>query len=53
MEAGPPPSQPARLGGISLAVLGAAVACLLLLLSPAASRADIYQWEDSQGTVHF
>jgi hypothetical protein len=52
-ETGLPPSQPARPGGFSLAVLGAAVACLLLLLSPAASRADIYQWEDSQGTVHF
>ncbi len=54
IEAEPPPSRPARPGGFSLAILGAAVvACLLLLLSPAASRADIYQWEDNQGTMHF
>jgi hypothetical protein len=52
-ETGLPPSHPARPGRLTLAVLGAAVACLLLLLSTAASRADIYQWEDSQGTVHF
>lgn len=53
MKAEPPPFRPARRGSPTLTVLGAAVACLLLLLSPAASRADIYQWEDNQGTVHF
>jgi|GEM_PF-726308 len=53
MEAEPPPSRPARPGRLTIAVLGAAVACLLLLLSPAVSRADIYQWKDNQGTVHF
>ena len=54
IEAEPPPSRPARPGRLPLAVLGAAVvACLLLLLSPAASRADIYQWKDNQGTMHF
>ncbi|MGB3398887.1 MAG: DUF4124 domain-containing protein [Candidatus Deferrimicrobiaceae bacterium] len=36
-----------------LAVLGGAVACILLLSHAAPSRADIYQWKDSQGTVHF
>ncbi|MGA7103802.1 MAG: DUF4124 domain-containing protein [Candidatus Deferrimicrobiaceae bacterium] len=37
----------------SLAVLGGAVACILLLSHAAPSRADIYQWKDGQGTVHF
>ena len=36
-----------------LAVLAGAFACLLLPFSPSPSRADIYQWEDSQGTKHF
>ena len=53
MEAEPSPSRPARPGRLTLAVLGAAVACLLLSLSPATSRADIYQWKDNQGTIHF
>ena len=30
-----------------------AVFCILLLSSAAPSRADIYRWEDGQGTVHF
>jgi hypothetical protein len=29
------------------------VAALILLLSPLTSRADIYRWQDSTGTVHF
>jgi hypothetical protein len=37
----------------SLAVLGAAIFCILLLSSAVPSRADIYRWEDGQGTVHF
>ena len=53
MKAGPAASRPARPGRLTLAVLGASVACLLLLLSPAVSRADIYQWKDNQGTIHF
>lgn len=53
MAAEPPPAGPARPGRFTLAFLGAAVACLLLLLSSAASRADIYQWKDNQGTMHF
>jgi len=36
-----------------LAVLGGAVVCILLLSPAVPSRADIYQWEDGQGTVHF
>jgi hypothetical protein len=36
-----------------LAVLGGAVACILLLSHASPSRADIYQWKDGQGTVHF
>lgn len=36
-----------------LAVLGGAVACILLLSHAAPSRAEIYQWKDSQGTMHF
>ncbi len=35
------------------AVLGGAVAGFLLLSPAAPSRADIYRWEDGQGTVHF
>lgn len=53
MEAEPPPFQPARPGRLTLAVLGAAVACMFLFLSSAATRADIYRWEDNQGTIHF
>jgi hypothetical protein len=53
MEAGLTPSRPPRPGRHPLAVLGAAVACIFLFLSPASSRADIYQWKDNQGTVHF
>lgn len=37
----------------SLAVLGWSAACILLLSLAAPSRADIYRWEDGQGTVHF
>lgn len=37
----------------SLAVLGGAFACILILSPAAPSRADIYRWEDGQGTVHF
>ena len=53
MAAEPPPSRPARPGRFTPAFLGAAVACVLLSLSPAASRAEIYQWKDNQGTMHF
>lgn len=38
---------------LMLAVLGGGVACILLLSLAAPTRADIYRWEDSQGTVHF
>ncbi|HSL99348.1 MAG TPA: DUF4124 domain-containing protein [Candidatus Limnocylindria bacterium] len=51
----PKPSRlplPRRLR-LPLAVLGGAVACILLLSLAAPSRADIYRWEDGQGTVHF
>jgi len=53
MGAETPRPRPARPGRFFPVVLGAAVACLLLFLSSAASRADIFQWEDNQGTVHF
>ena len=53
MEAEPVPPRPTRNGKFTLVVLGAAAACFLLSLSPAVSRADIYQWKDSQGTIHF
>src|SRR3972149_1475715 len=43
-------SAPAR---VPLALLGGAAFLLFLLSPPAPSRADIYRWEDSQGTVHF
>lgn len=33
--------------------MGGAIFCILLLSSAAPSRADIYQWKDSQGTLHF
>ncbi len=44
---------PRRSGRFPIAVPAAALGCLLLFLSPAPARADIYQWEDSQGTIHF
>jgi hypothetical protein len=53
MGAGPSLSRFVRPGRISLAVLGGVVASLLLLFSPLPSRADIYRWEDAQGTIHF
>lgn len=53
MGAGPSPSRFVRPGRISLAVLGGVAATLLLLSSPLPSRADIYRWEDAQGTIHF
>lgn len=51
----PEPSRPrfVRPRRFPLAVLAGAYACLLLPFSPNPSRADIYQWEDSQGTLHF
>jgi len=53
MEPKPSPlSHPRRLRW-PLAVLVGAIACILLLSSSAPSRADIYQWKDSQGTIHF
>jgi len=53
MEPKPSPlAHPRRLRW-SLAVMGGAIACILLLSSAAPSRADIYRWEDGQGTVHF
>jgi hypothetical protein len=33
--------------------MGGGIFCILLLTSASPSRADIYQWKDSQGTVHF
>jgi Domain of unknown function (DUF4124) len=36
-----------------LAVFGGAIACILILSPAAPSRAEIYQWEDAQGTMHF
>jgi len=33
--------------------MAGAFACLLLPISPGPSRADIYQWKDSQGTLNF
>lgn len=53
MEPGQPPLRFTRPGRLPLAALGIAAACLLLLSSPAPSRADIYRWEDVEGTVHF
>lgn len=49
------PSRPrfVRPRRFPLAVLAGAFACLLLSFSPISSRADIYQWEDSRGTLHF
>jgi len=53
MEPKPSPvSHPRRLRW-PLAFMGGAIACILLLSSAAPSRADIYRWEDGQGTVHF
>ena len=51
----PKPSQiplPRRLWRLR-PVLGGAVACILLLSPAVPSLADIYRWEDGQGTVHF
>ena len=53
MGAGSPRSRLVRPGWISLAVLGGVAASLFLLSSPLSSRADIYRWEDAQGTIHF
>src|SRR4030067_1855104 len=53
MGAGASRSRFVRPGRISLAVLGGVVASLLLLSSPLPSRADIYRWEDAQGTIDF
>jgi hypothetical protein len=53
MGAGSSRERFGRPGRISLAVLGGFVATLLLLSSPLPSRADIYRWEDAQGTIHF
>jgi hypothetical protein len=53
MGAGASRSRFFRPGRISLAVLGGVAATLLLLSSPLPSRADIYRWEDDQGTIHF
>ena len=41
-----------RTGPISLAFLWGVVASLLLS-TPLLSHADIYRWEDAQGTIHF
>jgi len=53
MGAGSSRSRLVRPGRISLAVLGGVAASLFLLSSPLSSRADIYRWEDAQGTIHF
>jgi hypothetical protein len=53
MGARSPRSRFVRPGRISIAVLGGVAATLLLLSSPLPSRADIYRWEDAQGTIHF
>jgi len=53
MEPKPSPFPHPRRLRWPLAVLGGAIACILLLSSAAPSRADIYRWEDGQGTVHF
>jgi hypothetical protein len=53
MGAGASRSRFVRPGQISLAVLVGIAATLLLLSSPLPSRADIYRWEDAQGTIHF
>lgn len=49
--------EPFRTGtlfsGYKFSVVLAVVATFLLLLPPITSRADIYRWEDSTGTVHF
>lgn len=52
-------AAPGRIGGgtfrparIAAAVVGA-LAASLFLASPLPSHADIYRWEDAQGTVHF
>lgn len=49
----PSPSRMERSRWLPPAAFAAAVASLLLFLSPASSGADIYRWEDNQGTVHF
>ena len=53
MEAGPSRIGSVRPPRLTLALLGGAAFLLFLLSPPAPSRADIYRWEDSQGTVHF
>ena len=53
MEAGPSRIGSVRPPRLTLALLGGAAFLLILLSPPAPSRADIYRWEDSQGTVHF
>ena len=53
MGAGSSRSGFLRTGRISLAFLWGVAASLLLLSSPLPSRADIYRWEDAQGTIHF
>lgn len=54
-DAGESLSHPVTTGRLSLAFPAAAIVAffLVLFLFPAASRADIYQWEDNQGTMHF
>ena len=53
MESGPSRIGSVRPARLTLALLGGAAFLLFLLSPPAPSRADIYRWEDSQGTVHF
>ena len=53
MEAGPSRIGSVRPPRLTLVLLGGAAFLLFLLSPPAPSRADIYRWEDSQGTVHF
>ena len=53
METGPSRIGSVRPARLTLALLGGAAFLLILLSPPAPSRADIYRWEDSQGTVHF
>ena len=53
METGPSRTGSVRPARVTLALLGGAAFLLFLLSPPAPSRADIYRWEDSQGTVHF
>jgi len=51
----PAVTQPFPFPAIRSIRTGVAVASILLflLLLPVAARADIYQWEDNQGTMHF